>query len=144
MKTWLKILITLCLAGIVSAFLFNHYVINKPHPDYEKEPAKFSLKASELYKQYTTDRKTSEKKYNGQLIEIDGKYTRVEKSDTSSIVVFAFNQGMFGDEGIRCTLLPKYKTAIAAYPKGSEVKIKGFCSGYNDTDIILTKCSIQK
>jgi len=144
MKTWIKILLTLFLVGIIAAALVYHFVINKPHPDYEKEPAKYSLKASELFTQFTTNRKESEKKYNGQVIEISGKYTSIEKNDSTVIVVFALNKGDFGDEGIRCTMLPKFKTEMAGYPKSSEIKIKGFCSGYNDTDVILIKSSIQK
>ena len=124
--------------------LVYHFVINKPHPDYEKEPAKYSLKATEFFNAYITSRKESETKYNGQVIEIEGKYSSVEKNDTTAIVVFVFKQGMFGDEGIRCTMLPKYKTALDNTAKGTEIKVKGYCSGYNDTDVILIKCSIQK
>jgi uncharacterized protein (DUF1330 family) len=144
MKTWLKILLGLFLLGITSASLVYHFVINKPHPDYDKEPAKYSLKASEFFNDYVTNRKESETKYNGQVIEISGNFSSVEKTDSTDVVVFAFRQGMFGDEGIRCTLLPKYKEVIGDYTKDKEIKVKGYCSGYNDTDVILIKCSIQK
>jgi len=144
MKTWLKIILIIFIIGTISALLVYHFVINKPHPDYEKETATYSLKANDLFNAFKNNRKTSEAKYNGQVIEISGIFSKTEKTDSSAVVVFAFNQGMFGDEGIRCTLLPKYKTAIDNFVTGTEIKIKGFCSGYNDTDVILIKCSIQK
>ena len=101
MKTWLKILLILFFMGIISAFLVYHFVINKPHPDYDKEPAKYSLKANELFNQFTSNKKESEKKYNGQVVEISGKCTSIEQNDSLAVVVFSFKAGMFGDEGIR-------------------------------------------
>jgi hypothetical protein len=144
MKKWLKILLILFFIGIVSAGLFYHFVIDKPHPDYDKLPAKYSLAANELYNQFTTKRKESETKYNGEVVEISGKCSNIEQNDTVAVVVFSFKAGMFGDEGIRCTLLPKYNQEIKSYKKDSDIMIKGYCSGYNDVDVVLIKCSIQK
>ena len=62
--------------------------------------------------------------------------------DSLVIAVFVFNQGMFGDEGVRCTMLHGQTKLAANISKGNTVKIKGFCSGYNDTDVILEKCSL--
>jgi hypothetical protein len=144
MKTWLKIFLAIIALMIIGAFCIYHFVINKPHPDYEKEAAKYSLTATELFKEFTTDRKASETKYNGQVIEISGKFKSIEKNDTLSVVVFSFRQGMFGDEGIRCTMLPKFTEKVTALSNDSEIKIKGYCTGYNDTDVILVKCSINE
>ncbi len=144
MKKWFKILLLLATVGIVTAINYYEFVINKPHPDYDKLSAKYSLTANDLYNQFTTKRKESETKYNGEVVEISGKCKNIEQNDTMAIAVFSFKEGMFGDEGIRCTLLPKYKSEISNYKKDSYIKIKGYCSGYNDVDVVLIKCSIQK
>lgn len=144
MKKWLKILIILFLAGAISAALFYHLVINKPHPDYENEPAKFRLPAKELFDQFSLNAKESGNKYNGQVIEITGKFSNFEHNDSLVIVALNFKDGLFGPEGVRCTFLPKFNAAIEKYSKDADIKIKGFCSGYNDTDVILIKCSVQK
>ena len=90
------------------------------------------------------DKKGSGEKYNGKVIQISGKYSGIEENDTLSVIVFSFKQGIFGDEGIRCILLTRYKNIKNNLPKDSLISIKGFCSGYNETDVILTNCSIQK
>jgi len=108
MKTWLKILIGLAVLGIIAAVLVYVFVYNKPHPDYEKLEAAFSLSPQELYTAYTGSKEDSQKKYNGQLIELTGALNKIETADSLVIAVFVFNQGMFGDEGVRCTMLPKY------------------------------------
>jgi len=38
-------------------------------------------------------------------------------------------------------MLPKYAAGIKQLV-GSDVKLKGYCTGYNETDIIMEKCSI--
>jgi uncharacterized protein (DUF1330 family) len=144
MKKWIKIILVLAVLGVVSALLVYKYYINKPHPDFENLPADFKVKAEVLYKEYVSDKTAADLKYNGKVVEISGKLSTVESADTLVIATFVFKQGDFGDEGIRCTMLSKYKEEVKSIPSGSEVKIKGFCSGYNNVDVIMDKCSLNK
>lgn len=142
MKNWLKILIGLVIIGIIAALLVFKFVINKPHPDFDKMKPGISLKAEDLYKQYKDTKVLADSLYTGKLIEIRGVLANAELADTTVVAVFVFNQGDFGDEGIRCTFLPKYTTQAKQLAKGKGIKIKGYCTGYNDTDVIMEKCSI--
>ena len=142
MKTWLKIVLTLFVLGVVAAILVYIFIYNKPHPDFEKMKPAYSLSAADLYNAYISDRQNSDARYNGQVIEIEGILSKVESTDSSVIAVFVFNQGMFGDEGIRCSMLEKYYVKTRSLQPQSMVRIKGFCSGYNETDVILEQSSI--
>lgn len=144
MKLWMKILIGLVIAGIITAILVWFFVINKPHTDYEKAKADFKLTAKELFESYRANKTEAEKKFNGKVVELTGAITRVDQADSLVIVVFVFGEGMFGDEGVRCTMLPKFNDAASVLQPESNVILKGFCSGYNDTDVILEKCSFTK
>ncbi|NTW34077.1 MAG: hypothetical protein HGB12_15915 [Bacteroidetes bacterium] len=144
MKKWIKIILLLAVAGIIAAFLIFRFYINKSHPDFEKMPAEYSLNAENLYKEFTSNKDLSEKKYNGKVIEINGALSKVESVDSLSVAVFVYKQGDFGDEGIRCTMLRKYNDEAQKITTGTIVKIKGFCSGYNETDIIFEKASFVK
>ena len=129
-------------AVIVAAIMFYQFVINKPHPDYETKKTDFALTAKDLYEQYAANKKTAEEKYNGKVLEISGTFKSIEKNDSLAVVVFSFKEGMFGDEGIRCTFLPKFTAKVNGLNKNSVTRIKGFCSGFNDTDVIMEKCSL--
>ncbi len=144
MKKWLKIILILFAIGIIAAGLVYKFYINKAHPDYEKLPADFKMKAEVIYNEYVKDKKASDSIYNGKVVEISGNVAKIESVDTLVVVTFVFKQGDFGDEGIRCTMLPKYNEETKKIATGTEVKIKGFCSGYNDTDVILEKGSLVK
>jgi len=144
MKTWIKVVSVLVLIGVTAAFLVFYFLYNKPQPDYEKIEAAYSLAASDLYKEYTADKTIAGTKYNGKVLEVAGRLSKVEVADSLTICVFSFNKGMFGDEGLRCTMLPGHAGKVKKLLPDAEVKIKGYCTGFSDTDVILDKCSIVK
>ncbi len=141
MRNWLKILIGLFIAGSIAAVLGYKFIYNKPHRNFEKATPDYVMLAEDLFNAYRSDKHAAEMKYNGKVLEITGTVNKVETSDTLTIAVFVMDEGMFGDEGIRCTMLHKY-AGPARDKKGSQATIKGFLSGYNDTDVIMEKCSV--
>lgn len=143
MNKWLKIFIGLVLIGIIAAGLGYKFIYNKPHINYEKARAEFSLTSAELFSNFQNHKQVSEENFNGKVVEISGLLNKVETPETMTIAVFAIQEGMFGDEGIRCTMLPNHTENLLSYV-GKQVKIKGYCTGYNDTDVILEKCSVIK
>jgi hypothetical protein len=144
MNRRLKILLILFIIGLIAAVLGGVLYYNKPHADYEKMKPDFSLSSSDLYQAYKANTSSAEKMYNGKVVEISGNMTKSESNDTMVTAIFVFSQGMFGDEGIRCTMLPSCFDIIRKMAPESPCKIKGFCTGYNDTDVILDQCSIVR
>jgi hypothetical protein len=142
MKTWLKILIGLFVLGIIAFFVVYKFVYNKPHPDYETMNADYTLGARDIYQAFRDSRDAATRQYNGKVIEITGKLSKIEASDSLVVAVFVFNQGMFGDEGVRCTMLKKFNDGAKKLQPDGDVRVKGYCTGFNDTDVILEKCSI--
>ncbi len=138
----MKAAIAVVVLGIIGAFLVYHFVYNKQHPDYETEAADFKLEARALYDAFKTGRDAAATKYNGKVLELTGVPGKIESTDSLVIVVFVFNQGDFGDEGVRCTMMPKYNLEAGRLQPDGEVRIKGYCTGFNDSDVILEQCSI--
>jgi len=144
MKTWIKIILGLFVVGIIAAVLVYFFVYNKPHPNYERMTAAYTVTAADLYKSYTTNKTSAGAKYNGKVIALSGRLSKVEVTDSLTTCVFVFNKGMFGDEGVRCTMLPDNSDLAKKLQPDGEVSLKGYCTGFNDTDVILEKCSIVK
>jgi len=141
MKKWIKILTIIFLVGIIGAGFGYKFVYNKPHRDYEKAKADYSISGKELFLQFNNSTTQASERYTGKVLEITGHLSNVETPDSLIIAVFTFAEGMFGDEGIRCAMLPKYAENISQYI-GTDVKLKGYCTGYNETDVIMEKCSV--
>jgi hypothetical protein len=139
MKIVLGALIVI-VVGAVSVYLY----INKPHPSYEKLKAEFTVTPKAIYDEFKSNAKGSGLKYNGKMIELNGAISKIEASDSLVTVVFAFTQGLFGDEGVRCAMLSKFKKSTKEFKQGDIIDLKGLCQGFNDTDVIFEKCSLIK
>lgn len=145
MNKWIKILLALAVVGAIAAFLVFKFYINKPHADIENATPAYTMQVNELWKQYNQDLKLSDSLYTGKVLELTGELSRADKSDTLVFAVFVMEaDSMFGDKSIRCEMLQNYSDETSAFAKGTAVKIKGFCNGFDQTDIKLSKCSIVK
>lgn len=141
MKKLLKIAVTLAIIGVLSAIYVWFYVYNKSHPNYQTAEVDFTLPAQSCYNQYA-NRKDEAINYTGKVLQIDGIPSSIEKTDSTVIIVFVYGNGMFGDEGIRCSLLPYYLDKVQEINLKKQVVVKGYCAGYNGTDVILEYCSL--
>ncbi len=136
-----KIVLAIAILVILGALYGWFFVYNKPHTDFEKSKPDFEVTATELYNNYVTGKGN---RYNGKVLKLTGTVKATDDGDTLITLVFVFNEGMFGDEGIRCTLLPKFNPQIRKMTLPATITLKGFCAGYNGTDVVLEQCSLLK
>ena len=128
---------------VIAIIIVYFFVYNKSGMNYERAKPDFRLSVKELYNAYINNRSDAEKKFNGKMVEINGELNSSEITDTSATAIFVMSEGMFGDEGIRCVMLPKFITEMKNYYIGDKITIKGYCSGYNETDVILEHSSVK-
>ncbi len=141
MKKLLKIVGILAIIGVLAAAYVWFFVYNKPHRDYENAKPDHVMSANACYQHYVKGEQ-DEVSYTGKILELSGIPSGIEDRDSLVVLAFVFNKGMFGDEGIRCTMLSKYNETALGLDLNENVTVKGFCSGYNGTDVILEQCSI--
>lgn len=145
MKKIFKIGLILLALGIVAAALVWKFYVNKPHEDIDSATPAYSMTTDEIWKQYNTDQKTADSLYTNKVIQLSGILSRVDKNDTIVSVIFVMAADeMFGDKTISCQMYNKHNAEASALTAGSKLKVKGFCTGFNDPDIKLNKCSIVK
>lgn len=143
MKKLLKIGLILVITGLVTAALVWKFYFNKPHDDIEKATPTYTMTAEELWKQYTSNLRNTDSTYTGKVIELTGTLNRAEKNDSLVYAVFVMEiDSMFGNKSVRCEMLQKYNGRTTAIASGTSIKIKGFCTGFDQTDIKFNKCSL--
>jgi|FLOH01.1.fsa_nt_gi hypothetical protein len=142
MKNWLKVIGFAIIVGSIGLTYAWFFIYNKPHDDIEKAKPDYIISATECYQHYVAGKNNELENYTGTVLQIVGVPTSIEKNDSLAVIVFAFDSGMYGDEGIRCTMLPSHNEKANNISLSEKVTIKGYCSGYNDTDVILEQCSI--
>ncbi|MBK9291911.1 MAG: hypothetical protein IPM52_09830 [Bacteroidetes bacterium] len=136
------IALTLLLLGGIAAVLVYVFVYNKKHPDFEKLPPDYSMEAVTLFEAFRTDDAAASAQYNGKMVAVRGQLSSVDESGGLTVAVFVLGQGMFGDEGLRINMLPSHAEKLKAIPPGETVTVKGYVTGYNDTDVVLEHGSI--
>jgi hypothetical protein len=142
MKIWIKVIFILLLLGIIAGILGYFFVYNKPHKDVEKAKPDFILTAAHLYKSFTVDQEKAANIYNGMVLQITGELGSKEDLGEMVVLTYIFDEGLFGPEGVRCTMLPQFHKSSLSLKAGDTVVIKGLCKGFTGTDVILDKCSI--
>ena len=130
--------------GLIGALAVYFFVFNKPHTDYATATPDYDLKAATLFEEFRTNPESSGTKYNGKVLSITGELNSVEQTDSLTVAVFGFEEGMFGSEGVRCTMIPEHSSEVVRVAPGTTLTIKGYCTGYNETDVIIEHCSLEK
>ncbi|MFN3554583.1 MAG: OB-fold protein [Bacteroidales bacterium] len=142
MRKWSIILGALALVGIAAAALY-FLVYNKPHPDFEKAQPQWVVSAEALFLSFVEDETAAHNRYTGQVIAIEGELAEVEQLDDLVVISFVFSEGFFGGEGVRCTMLEAHKEKALTLVPGQRVSLKGLCTGFTGTDVILEHCSFH-
>ena len=123
MNKLLKVIGIVGVIGLLGLAYVWFFIYNKPHVDYEKAKPEYVLDAEDCYRHFVTGG-TQELSYTGKILELSGNPTNIEDKDSLVVLVFVFDQGMFGDEGIRCTMLPKYNEQALPLKLDKTVRVK--------------------
>lgn len=130
-----KNILFLLLGVIVVAGIAAYMMWNKPHPKAEDKKG-IPITAVSLFKEYTTNETAANNQYLNKVLEVSGAVSAIDTNQDGAVAVILQTDDIMN--GIMCTMRDKNQ-AIA---KGSNVTIKGFCSGFVG-DVKLTDCVIK-
>ncbi len=137
-----KIIIIILAIGLLGGGYGYFFMYNKSHPDYEQMEAELNVEAEELF--YACRDEGMSSVYTGKLLELTGVPNELELHDSLSTLVFILDDGVFGAEGIRVTFLSHYNDQLKNLEMNKGITIKAYCTGYNETDVVLEKASLVK
>jgi hypothetical protein len=127
---------------IIGVLLVYFFVYNKPHPDYERLQAEYHYPADVFFNEFQQDPDEAQRKYNGRMIRVDGVLDDIQTPEGMVVLVFNFEEGLFGPEGIRASLLDSYHEQARDMNTGHMVSVKGYCAGF-DGSVILQHSSFE-
>lgn len=122
---------------IIVVAIFGASLYNQPHREASDEDAVASVTATELYEAYSSDEQKSNELYLDKVLEVQGTIAAVNKEANDGLSVQLETSSDMGL--IVCMLTPDENHS--KLNKGSEVKIKGICTGFT-LDVVLVRCSI--
>lgn len=127
MSKAIKIILGLVFAAVillVGAWLFLNYA---PQKSTEKKDADITLQASELYAAFESDEAAGNRKYIGQIIQVEGQVgEKLIDENMAPVIVLRQPDAM---AGVMCTLQKDQQAAYDAIEVGETVTLKGKCNG---------------
>jgi flagellar basal body-associated protein FliL len=147
MKKSYKILMIIALLAVIGGAI-GYYMYQKPVKNFADSKADYTLAASALFNEFSTNSEEAVKKYvtADKTVLVDGIISDTKKNDDGTITIFLKMQS--DDDFVSCTLTldASQKINLADYPKGKSVKIKGQCSGMQELigkEVIMIRCGIS-
>jgi len=140
MKKIKKILLVVLVLGMVGAG-YGFYLYHKKPADVRTLSANFELTASKIVADFNGDETAANKKYLDKIISVKGIVTGNKIDTTGQATVFLDS----GDPlaAVTCSFYEEEALSVKSLQKGTEVIIKGKCTG-KLMDVVLNKCSIIK
>ena len=140
MKNIKWIILALFIIGIGGAW-YGYSEWNRVAKDLTSVKPDFELTASELIKAFSDDEKKANSLYNGKVCAVKSKVISVDKDKLGLNTVMIGLDTDFNN--VSCQMDSTYNADAEKLVVGSEVTMKGICTGFL-TDVILIKCVIQK
>jgi hypothetical protein len=127
----------LLLAGVLMFLAYRYY--NKPHREVWREEAAYRLHIDDIFREFQTDEAVAFEKYNSQVIELLGTYSRMEGSAESDILLLTGTAG-----NANCLMQAHDPSEYSQLEEGQEVRLKGLFVGYDDllSEIQLRDCRL--
>ena len=132
---FLLVLISFLLVFGVYCFL---KISKEANIDIKSASTSYNLKTNALIANFKTDEKSTNKKFSGKIIKIEGKVKEISFLNNTNTVL------LFGDKnsGIICDFNQNQTREIKALTKNQTVKIKGIYKGFLK-DVILLNCLLM-
>ena len=139
MKTWKKILLILFIT-VMAAAGYGLYLYTKKPSDTRTASASFKLTAAELVADFNKDETAANLKYLDKVMHVKGKVAEI-KLDVTTGQATVILDGGDPMAAVTCSFYNEEAGAVKALFQGTEVIIKGKCTG-KLMDVVLNQCSI--
>jgi hypothetical protein len=134
----MKKVLFIILAVVVVAGGIGYYLYNKPVASLENKKADVTVTASQLIADYEADETAANAKYHGKVVQVSGPvYTVTNEGGVQKVHLDTGNPMSMVICELEDGATPPAATA------GTEITVKGMCSGYL-SDVILVQTTVVK
>ncbi len=133
-----KSLIFMFLFVVVLGLSAVLYIYNKPHINVKESRADYVLTAQNLIDEYRQNEGETDEKYSEHVIQVKGRVFDISTLKGNSVITLKDNGS---ESSIICHMQPGENKKALEIKKGSNVEIKGICTGYL-LDVIMVRCTL--
>jgi len=134
----------LLVLGGVALYVYKEY--NRTHKDTAKLKPDFTVTATALLKEFETSEQSSNKKYWDKVLRVEGMVKELTRDDNGFYAIVLGDTASMSS--VRCSMDSLHGAEAARLQKGSQVAVKGICSGFNadellGADVILVRSVVD-
>lgn len=141
LKYWLIALAVAVIAGGAVGW----YMFEKPVKNFAESSTDYSLPASTIFAEFALNADAATQKYvsDDKVVQISGKLKDIVKNDDSTVTLI-LDSGTL-DGSVSCTFTKENSASALKKPIGSEIILKGQCTGFEDLinpELIFIRCGL--
>ncbi len=125
----------------------GYYLYQKPVKDFSNSNADLALTAKEIFAEFEKDELAANEKYvtDDKTIEVSGTIIEISTNDNGTVTLLLDVENPDGD--LSCSIVKEDSDYANTLQKGTSVKIKGQCTGYQDLinkEVVMIRCGIVR
>ena len=134
----------LLIIAVAAIYIYKEY--NRTHKDTSRLKSDYSVSAIAFLQEFSSNEAAANKKYWDKVLQVEGTVKDLLTDDRG------FYSIVLGDSSslssVRCSVDSAHTAEAAAVRKGTTIRVKGICSGYNadellGSDIILVRSVVD-
>lgn len=134
----------LIFAGAAAIYIYNEY--NRKHKDTATIKADYSLSATTLLNEFSTNEKLAGEKYMDKILRVEGNVKDIIKDEKGFYTVSLGDTASLSS--VRCSIDSTHSGEATSIQKGSLIALKGICTGYNadellGSDVVLVRSVVD-
>lgn len=140
-KKW-RIILAIIAVVLLGTGLYAYREFNRKVKDLSKTKADMEISTTELITAFESNESQANQAYLDKIISVSGVIRAIEKDDQGFYSIVMGEKGSLSS--VRCNMDSRYVEDISDLVSGSQVSIKGACTGFNadellGSDVILNR-----
>lgn len=138
------IIIAILVIVVIGAWLaYKEY--NRTNENLAQVAAAATTDAASLLRAFESDSAAANRQYLGKVVAVTGPVKAVEREEGAATIVLGEAGTM---SSVRCSMDTTELTNIASIKEGQRVTVKGYCTGFNQddllgSDVLLNRCVVE-
>ncbi|TAL40817.1 MAG: hypothetical protein EPN92_13960 [Chitinophagaceae bacterium] len=142
-----KIIVISAAVAVMAGGIYGYSEYNRKPANLERVRPDVQVSAIELIKTFEDNEQDANAKFLDKVISVKGKIKSVEKNDKGYYTVILGEKEIMSS--VRCSMDSVHQQKAAGLTAGTEITMKGACTGYNadellGSDVILNRCVVSK
>jgi hypothetical protein len=142
-----RIILGVIAVAVIGGAWFGYRAYNRKVKDLANVKAQITMHSSELIAAFEKNETVANTELLDKIIAVKGRVKEIEKNDRGHYTIVLGDTARMSS--VRCSMDSVHVKEITGLSEGSDVTVKGACTGFNadellGSDVVLNRCVIEE